>query len=505
MPELVANSSTELRPVPRAGRFNLRVIAVFSLLVILGGVAALYPILWLGLLGTAAMLGICWWVFACFRREGLALWQMMLLIAVSGYLLLNYGFENIAFHVGGVPVIISYGLVYASLMLALFANRHLLGRAVKEPAILCAVALLGLTLVHLVLDLPSYGVWALRDSTMCFDALVMIMGLAWATRKNSIGFIGKWLLVMFVLNALYGFTMPWAEKIWGWSPESGVFLQVPIFGNFNGVGDLLVAGAMFCICFGSYLVKRPSWLMPLLAMTQLLGVAIAQVRRMYIGIVILLLILIFVGEAKKFVKLLALVPAALAVVVLATSVGGLQINGRIGAVNLQFFEDHLRSLSGAEDTPGSDPESRLVMASQAMAHFYSHPLLGDGFGQPLTNIVDQNDGAITRMPHDSSITYLARLGAIGMLFWVAFHFFVIKQFVYAYRHRRSCDKRVYAFVLWLFLFYVICMLASFVEAQFEFPRTAVPFYFFIGFGLGLIRWHLSPNQSEPTFPESPAH
>jgi O-antigen ligase len=500
----VANSSTELRTAPRTGRIDLRLVAVFAGLVALGGVAALFPVLWLGLLGAAIALGIGWWIFKRFRREGLETWQMTLLIAISGYLLLNYGFENIAFHIGGVPVIVSYGLVYGSLVLALFANRQLLKRAMKEPAIFCAVALLILTLLHLVLDLPSYGIWALRDSTMCFDALVMIMGLAWAAKKESLVFISKWLLVIFVLNALYSFTMPWADKIWGWSPESGVFLQVPILGNFNGVGDLLVAGAMFCICFGSYLVKRPSWLMPLLAMVQLLGVAIAQVRRMYIGIVILLLILVFVGEAKKFVKLLALVPAALAIVILATSVGGLQITGRIGTVNLQFFEDHLRSLSGAEDTPGSDPESRIVMANQAMAHFYAHPLFGDGFGLPLTNIIDENDGAVTRMPHDSSITYLARLGAIGILFWVAFHFFVIKEFVYAYRHRRSCDKRVYAFVLWLFLFYVICMIASFVEAQFEFPRTAVPFYFLIGFGLGLIRWQLVPNSAQPAFADSPA-
>jgi len=504
MPDVGASSSAGVRAASRAGRIDLRVVVAFSLLVVLGGVAALYPILWLGLLGAAATLGIGWWVFARFRREGLEMWQMTLLVAVSGYLLLNYGFENIAFHIGGVPIIVSYGLVYGSLVLALLANRQLLAQALREPAIFCAVALLGLTLVHLVLDLPAYGIWALRDSTMCFDAMVLIMGLAWAAKRDSIVFLGKWMLVMFVLNALYSFTMPWADKIWGWSPESGVFLQVPVFGNFNGVGDLLVAGAMFCLCFGGYLIKRPSWLMPLLAMVQLLGVAIAQVRRMYIGIVILLLILVFVGETKKFVKLLALVPAALTIVVLATSIGGLQITGRIGAVNLQFFEDHLRSLSGAEDTPGSDPESRLVMANQAMAHFYSHPLFGDGFGQALTNIVDESDGAITRMPHDSSITYLARLGALGMLFWIAFHICVLKQFVYAYRHRHSSDKRVYAFVLWLFLFYVICMIASFVEAQFEFPRTAVPFYFFIGFGLGLIRRHLSPKQSEPSIAELPA-
>lgn len=496
---------SDIQPARRVSRIDLRVVAAFSLLVVLGGLAALYPMAWMGLLGAVVAFGICYWVFARFRREGLEPWQMLLLVAVSGYLLLNYGFENLAFHLGGVPVIISYGLVYGALLLAFFANRHLLRETLKEPAIVCAVVLLALTLIHLLVDLPTYGIWAIRDSTMCLDALVMIMGMAWTMKKDSIVFIGKWMLLIFVLNAINTFTMPWAEKIWGWSPESGAFLEVPIFGNYNGVGDLLVAGAMFCICFGSYVVKRPKWLMPVLAMVQLLGIAIAQVRRMYIAIVILLLILVFVGEAKKFVKLLALVPTALAIVVLATSVGGLHITGRIGEINLQFFEDHLRSISGAEDTPGSDPESRVIMANQAMAHFYAHPLFGEGFGQPLTSVVDEETGAVTRMPHDSSISYLARLGVIGILFWIAFHFCLWKKFVDTYRQRRTCDKRVYAFVLWLLLFYVIAMIASFVEAEFEYPRTAVPFYFFIGLGLGLIRWHLTPSNSEPAFAELPAH
>lgn len=503
----MTNPTSHIETSQRSARIDLRLVAAFSVLVILGGVAALFPVVWLGLLGFVVAVAICWWVFARFRREGLELWQMMMLIALSGYIVLNYGFENVSLHVGGVPIIISYGLVYGALVLALLSNRQIIREALGEPVIVCAVILVALTLVHLIIDLPSYGLWAIRDGTMCFDAMVMIMGLAWAMKKDSVIFLGKWMVGLFALNALYCFTMPWAEKIWSWSPVSGIFLKVPIFGNFNGIGDLLVAGAMFCLCFGSYVVKRPAWLMTVLVMMQLLGVAIAQVRRMYIGIVLLLLILIFVGEAKKFVKFFALVPAAFAVVLLVTSVGGLEINGRIGTVNLQFFEDHLRSISGAEDTPGSDPQSRVNMADEALGHFYSHPLFGVGFGQPLLSEVDTNQegGAITRMPHDSSLSYLARLGVIGILFWIAFHFCLIQKFVYTYRHRRSCDKRVYAFVLWVFLFYVICMIASFVEAEFEFPSTAVPFYFFMGFGLGLIRWHLLANNDGNASEPLPAH
>jgi cbb3-type cytochrome oxidase subunit 3 len=37
------------------------------------------------------------------------------------------------------------------------------------------------------------------------------------------------------------------------------------------------------------------------------------------------------------------------------------------------------------------------------------------------------------------------------------------------------------------------MMTSLVESPFEYPASAIPFYFLIGFALGLIRWHLSPK------------
>jgi O-antigen ligase len=492
MPDIVTNSSASAEASSRLRRIDLRAVTWFSLLVLLGGLATVYPIFALECLAAVATLGCCWLAAVRLRRAGMELWQMLLLIAVSGYMLLNYGFENLAFHVGGFPIIISYGMMYASLALAVFSRRQWIARVAKEPAVLCMLALVGLTFLHFVVDLPSYGLWAIRDATMCLDGLFMLLGLFWAMKANSVSFLSKWLLVVFVLNMFYSFTLPWGEKIWSWSPESGVFLKVPLLGNYNGAGDLLLAGAVFCICVGSYVVRRPSWLMLALALGQFLGIAITQVRRMYIATILVLIILVLLGEAKKFGKLLVLLPAAVLVIVLATSFLGVEISGRIGPVNLAFFKDHIRSISGAEDTPGSDPQSRVIMGREAFQHFLAHPLFGEGFGQPLTSIIDMTNGAVTRMPHNSSISYLARLGLVGFAFWIAFHFCLLSRFIHALRQRRYCDdKRVSAFVLWAFLFYVLFMIGSFVEAPFEFPSGAVPFYFLMGFALGVMRWHMS--------------
>jgi hypothetical protein len=496
MTKMVTNSSGSLKSGPRLTRFDRSDVAWFSLFVLAGSLAILYPLVLVISLAVAGAVALCWLGVVTVRRADLELWQVLALIALTGYMLLNYGFENMAFHVGGFPIIVSYGLMYAALGLAIFKHHAEILKAAKEPAVLCMLGLLLLAIFHLAFDVPAYGLWALRDSSMCLDGMFMVLGMLWALKENSLTFFGKWMLVLFALNLVYSFTLPWADRIWSWSPESGVFLSVPILGNFNGTGDLLLSGALFCICLGGYLLTRPRWMMLFLALAQFLGVAISQVRRMYIATVVVILILALLGETKKYAKLLILLPAAIVVIILVTSVGGLKITGRIGVVNLEFFKDHIRSMSDAEGTPGSSVESRVVMADEAMQHFRAHPVMGEGFGLPLLNIIDENNGSVTRMPHNSSLSYLARLGSVGFAVWIAFHFCLIKRFVHAVRRRHLYpNKKLSAFVLWFFLYYVLFMIGSLVEAAFEFPSGAVPFYFLMGFALGLMRWQLSDKKN----------
>lgn len=492
-------TTSNSRSTVRLRRIDLRYLAWFSLLVACGIFATLFPYFWLGCLAAIGLLVVCWTAVAGIRRAGLEFWQVLAVSTLSGYLILNYGFDNLAIHVGSIPILISYGAMYASFALCLLARRESVRDALNEPALLCVFFILFLSFIHLLSDLPHYGTWAIRDCTMCFDGLFLLMGLVWARRQNSIDFLTKWLMVIFVINMFYSLTLPWAEAVWSWSPQTGVFQQVPLLGNFSGSGDLLLEGAAFCVCFGSYVVSRPSWLMPLLITGQLLGIAVTQVRRMYLGIVVVIVILMLAGEIKKFAKLFVLVPIAVVVVFLATTIGGLEITGRIGPVNLDFFKDHIRSMSGDKDMPGSSVESRFTMIDEAMDHFYTHPIFGVGFGQALLEDTDPITGAVTRMPHDSSITYLARLGVVGFIAWIILHLCFLQRFVTAFRRRHACDKRVYTLVLWVFLFYILFMIGSFVEGPFEFPSKAIPFYFLMGLGLGLIRWHILPSSGNQRY------
>src|ERR1700688_1916876 len=109
--------------------------------------------------------------------------------------------------------------------------------------ILCTLALLLLTLCHLAVNIPDYGLYALRDSTVSFEALFLLLGLLWANQERNIKLLTKWLMLLFIATAVYSFTFPWAEQLQSWSLTSGPFHAVPLLGNYQDVAVYLLSGA----------------------------------------------------------------------------------------------------------------------------------------------------------------------------------------------------------------------------------------------------------------------
>jgi len=466
------------------GRLDLVWFAVF---LVLGSLAVLYPAFTLASVGAVGTLGLARLTIAYVRRAGLEVWQILTLSALAGYIVLNYGFENLTVHVGSFPLIIGYGLMYAALALGVFSRRHFIIAALKEPAVFCLTALVVLTSFHLVFDIPSYGIWALRDASLFLDGIFFLLGLLWASKKSSTIPLLKGLFVIFLLNLIYAFTYPWNERIQNWSPASGVFVRVPVVGQYHSTYVSLLAGAMFCLVVGSYVARWPRWSMVLLTVAQLFGLGIHEYRSTYVSIAVILILLTFLGEMRKSAILLTTLASALLVVLLITTLD-IKIPGRFGDVNAGFFQEHIRSLSGASGTPGSNVQARVDWYREVADRIRSHVLLGEGFGKPLTSEISYQNGTIIRQPHNSHISVLARLGAVGLGIWLLFHFFILKRFVHILRKREYRDANAYQIALWFFLFYTILMIVASVQPGFEFPTGSVPFYFCTGFALGFIRW-----------------
>jgi hypothetical protein len=485
MIEAVRNTGTNYRLNGRRTESRVTAIICFLAFLLLGGFAVLHPLFVLGCFAVVAALGLCLLAIVLARRAGLELWQGLLLAALTGYMVLNYGFENLAIHLGGFPLIISYGLMYASMAFAVFSCRHTILRALKEPAMVCVLAFLFLTFLHLIVDVPHYGLWAVRDASMFLDGIFLLLGLLWSMKHSSVMLLLKWLMVVFLLNLGYSFLMPWEDALSSWSPKSGVFVMTPIVGNYRGNQVFLLLGALFFILLAQYVVRWPRWIVLLLAAAQLFGLAILQARAEYVGILVSLIVFLFLGETGKFAKLLSLLAPPLIVILILTTVG-IEISGRIGPVNLAFFKEHIRSIGGAEGTPGSSVEGRAGWIDQAMQHFWPNPVFGEGFGLPLIEFRDARSGNMVRQPHNSSVSVLARLGAVGFAVWVIFNLRVLSQFIRGFRQRCRWNPVLSNLLLWLFLAYLIDMINISTEAGLEFPSSDIPFLFFVGLALGLV-------------------
>jgi O-antigen ligase len=422
-------------------------------------------------------------------------WMLLTLTALTGYMLLNYGFDNLAL-IGGFPIPVGELLIGGAFGFALLRFRaQQLYSAMADPVMVSISALIVLSAVHLLADIGKYGSVALRDASIFVEGAVFLLGWLWPLETSS-RILLKWLFVFFVVNLLYSYTFPFSEEIQQRSPVSGIYHPVAIFGQYQHIHIYLVAGALFCLWFGLFFGYRRGWLLAL-AVAQLVALAILQARAAYLGTALALLLLALTGQierARQFGYALALAVATGVVAITVVSAAGITVQGRVDKVDLQFLAKQVASLSSIGTSAYSampQDDDRLDWYSQVWEKTSSDTsslIFGRGFGEPLIDFTDM-DGNPVRQPHNSTLTVLGRLGLTGLAIWLALHSTIVVRFLGALRKKPSAATGEYALILWLFLLYVLMMLVTSVQPTLDFSHGAIPFYFFLGVGMHLVDWH----------------
>jgi hypothetical protein len=421
-------------------------------------------------------------------------WQIITLVSLTGYVVLNYGFENLTVPLGPLRFLpVGELLMGAALALAVLRYRGpVLRRALQNPPVLCILALLLVALIHLAVDLPDHGMYALRDSTFSFEALFLLLGILWAVKERNIELLAKWLLFLFVVTTIYSYTFPLAEQLQTWSPTSGPFHSVPLLGNYQDIAVYLLAGALFCVWVAPSVVKWPSWALRTMAIAQLAGLGILQSRTMYTGIALVLVLLVFLRETKPRSQFLSTIAWTLGVVVLAMlllSAGGWKVQGRLGTVDLSSLTKEVKSIwpSSAESLELGHELDRGAWYGEVWDKAWSSPrhlLVGLGYGQPLIDFIADN-GQPIRQPHNSTLTVFGRLGLVGLSIWLIFVFLVLKRLWNAVHGARTVEGVSCPLRLWFLAFSLLGLLDSMVQPYFEFSHSAVPFFFLVGVALGM--------------------
>ncbi len=431
----------------------------------------------------------------------LTIWQNVTFVFLVGYSALNYGFANWSLRIGTMPLPIGHLLAFSALFLALPRGAHHVVAFFRTPVAVLWLLLVGLSLLHLVYDVPKYGGYAVRDTSFVAEGIFLMVGFVWSRQKDQGATFWKVISCLYLLTFIYALTYPMRAVLIEHSPISGIFLDVPLLGSFNNISFWLITGALFYLLVAKHVVRLPSFILLAFALLQAAWSAIFQDRSTYLGIVLSLLLLSLFGGTRRMFKVLACFIIAAMVLFLVIGTFDIAPQGRLGPVEPEFFIRHFRSFVLDPEAPGTGTTMwRLSLLRDMWARWTEDPgtiLIGEGFGEPLTGVHKKLTGAIVRQPHNTHLTILVRLGAVGFLVWILLHWRILSLFVRSLRiaRQRSRDNTV---TLWLFLFYILGIMLTSVQPWLEFSYGAIPFFTILGFAIGFLYENLGRSQLLPT-------
>ncbi len=458
---------------------------VFLGCAILGGLAVLAPLAAVSAIAAAILIMVL-----AYCRRWIEPHQVFVLGALTAYIVLNYGFDNLGVRVAGIPLLAGHAMLLTGIVLAARKNPGTIGQVVREPAAKWLIVLATLTVFHLLVDAPKYGAMALRDASVIIESVFLVLGVLWGRDPQLTRVLIRWLPTLFLINVLYSFTFPLQLRLQALSQFPGVFQIVPLLGNYQLNMIYLLLGALYMLWLGGPLAHRSAWSRYGLAAAQLFGLIILQDRTMLVGMALILAFIMLIGEWRLSARILTPAGAAVAALVLVT-VLGFSIPGRVGPVTSKFVKEYAGTLLEIGDRQrewGTDADRQKWFdqvwsdSTSSMSNF----IWGRGFGEPLIDFRQRN-GVPVRQPHNSTLSIFARLGLLGLIAWLCFLSVILKRFAVAILHRDRLGQPTATLVIWLFCLLIVNLLFTTVQPAFEFSHGAITFYFFVGFSLGFLR------------------
>ena len=438
-----------------------------------GGVAAArLPLVALGAAGVLVVLAIA--SFDLVRVE-----RADTYVLVIGAMCLGYGWANLGIP-GPVPIPITEILFIPLAGIALLDAPTRLPSKVLLPLILFVV----LVVIRLVFDYPVWGRFAIRDTTMAIEALIMLVGYRaivrdgvefWVRRMRYIaGAVLAW-------GALHPFIPGLGAK--GAVGEGEITLGPRVGANSaalldpRGVKFSVIAAGLYFVVFGRGWVRVSA----LGALTTLLG--IYQARTLYIMLPLGIFLLGWAAHrlGSLFFQIVPAVLIAALVVSWAASQG---LRGGEGPVSTSFLKAHAGTLLGNEGPNSATIEARQSFTKQALELVMRSPgtfLAGVGLGPDLTfGEWTAKKGQLVRNPHDTYLEVFARTGALGFLVWI---WLLLACLIPMARKARSGQGVNERFCAWTLAGSVVYLGVAGAQPLLAFPYGSVPLFFVLGMGV----------------------
>jgi hypothetical protein len=413
--------------------------------------------------------------------------NVLILIVVSFYLILNYGFMQLRIppiEGGGIPIgeltlLISLATTNVFIVLLRFSKVIVLA-----PFIVWWI----LGFFHAYLGILNHGMWALRDATHLIESLFLLIGFTFAGRPEAIETFFRWLPKILVVGSIYAIGYPFSELLKSISPKiltgSGQF--VPIFFNYTNTSVVLLVSVSYVMLFTSW--SNIFTIRYFITAAFLLGFTafLFQARTIYLQVLALLLFFSFFCYRvnRRFIYIIV----ATLILLFIIAELDLKIEGRLGQkISLTFLKNHFLAIFGVEAegvvASARGITQRIEWWRNLMENWSKKVgtiLFGMGYGLPLIDF-KMNYGVIVREPHNSYISIIARLGLIGAIAWAWMHILLIK--IWHQTYKRLVDigwQEGQNRILILMVFFILIWIFAIGEDAFEKPFNAIPYYFFWG-------------------------
>jgi len=376
-------------------------IWVFPIAMAIGSVYALSPNLAFGVV-------LAFWGLTVVAISRMA-WAYALWGAIFGLAVWSYGFNNI-------PLIRPLPLVDALVFFAVAFSFRQWWPLRQVPAVRRLLTLLLFLLLVVVLrlmvDIPRFGLLAVRDALFVFELWVLMpaiaLGFLWGENK-----IDRYLKFLFLISIAWYLLYPWRELLSTISPVFGIQRPVPLFA-------FTTAGFVSVLAFFWFLHRR-GVLGTLGVIATLVILLLAQSRGTYLAFILstIVLLLLQPRAVNRWGKLLV---ASIAVGVILGAVGG-SLTGRLGVpIGLDTVIAQLQTLMGEEGPGAGSFRQRLVAWPSVVSQVLSEPLgpvFGVGLGPDLFQGFTLGPDILVRKPHNDFLEIWARLGIFGLLAWVS--------------------------------------------------------------------------------------
>lgn len=374
--------------------------AICALSVVIGAILVFNPEI---AFGAVVALFALLFVLTARTRWAYALW-----VALFGLAIWSYGFNN-------VPLIRPLPLVDALVFFAVLATFRRWWALRKAPEvrklIVLLSALLTVVILRLVVDIPQYGLLAVRDALFAFELWVILPAIALGCMLGE-DKTNRYLTWLFWLATAWFLLYPWRDTLISVSPVFGIQRPVPLFA-------FTTAGFVSVPAFYWFLYRRAG--AGLLGVTAtLLILLLVQSRGAYLAFVLSAIIL-FLMQWKAATRWIKLAAAGLAIGAVLWVVGD-SLTGRLGVpVGLDTVIAQLQTLAGEEGPGAGSFRHRLVTWPIVINQVLSQPLgpvFGLGLGLDLFQGFALGSDILVRKPHNDFLEIWVRLGIFGLLAWV---------------------------------------------------------------------------------------